>query len=773
MSGTRRIKDSPGGAGKTAGEETVLLSVPNWKRTLSRWRRSFGRGWRLFKQSKAGLLGLGIMFGFVFMAVFAPWIAPYDLDFLAPQEDVFKADNVNEVIVANESLDLLDPESENWKTPFGFSGLERMEEIIVYSDGGHAIKYVVDDKAIEGGRGLQIVSNSTHEIPRNITRMFQTSFILDHFTAFTNDMIYELTFDTLSIRFNASLPFEPIWFSNVWNRWGPRNAEGEYLHCWANETHLLMYARIPPNPIFGEFKDRRFFDVMSMDDFNVTNGTKIIGEPIMLNIPFLTQQPNTVNGSMIVIPTNKGIVAIKLDYNESNNRVRWVRIGEPMWFVSYEEIGEYWGRETVEPIADRPITIAKDNPSETLGKDRIILATNSQYLYSVRRMNGTMDWTATLVARGMREPRPIGLWPTFRGFVVVTGTSESLGFIASVDPESGDIKGNRTWYNMTTSAIVGQPDYIPSSRNYIFMTESQQIVILKETMQLDATFQAVGTGTDTTISYVGNIVNNVGSSQGNYYSMVTRDAIVWVQSVSGTYTAPLPPGVGPSGNRYILGTDVFGGDIFTQLVYAARTELVVGLVAAIISAGLGTIVGLMAGFYGRWVDVLLMRLTDIFLTLPILVVALLLAAVLGPSIGNIILIIAIFSWAGVARVIRAQTLSLKNRSFIDAARVSGASNRAIIFRHLAPNVLPLTFLYMVFTISGAIITEAILAFLGMGDPTAVTWGMMLQFLQISGNTLTAWWWLLPPGISITMLSLAFYLIGRAFDEVVNPRLRAR
>jgi peptide/nickel transport system permease protein len=265
----------------------------------------------------------------------------------------------------------------------------------------------------------------------------------------------------------------------------------------------------------------------------------------------------------------------------------------------------------------------------------------------------------------------------------------------------------------------------------------------------------------------------VGSTQGNYYSMVTVDGVLWVQSVSGTYTAPLPPGVYESGNRYILGTDVFGGDIFTQLVYATRTELVVGLVAAVISAGLGTIVGLIAGFYGGWVDTLLMRLTDIFLTLPILVVALLLAAVLGPSIGNIILIIAIFSWAGVARVIRAQTLSLKNRAFIDAARVSGASNRAIILRHLAPNVLPLTFLYMVFTISGAIITEAILAFLGMGDPTAVTWGMMLQFLQISGNTLSAPWWLLPPGISITLLSLAFYLVGRAFDEVVNPRLRAR
>ncbi|RLF71181.1 MAG: ABC transporter permease, partial [Thermoplasmata archaeon] len=210
-----------------------------------------------------------------------------------------------------------------------------------------------------------------------------------------------------------------------------------------------------------------------------------------------------------------------------------------------------------------------------------------------------------------------------------------------------------------------------------------------------------------------------------------------------------------------------------QFVYATRIELVVGILAALIAVGLGTAVGLISGYYGGWVDSLLMRLTDIFLTLPVLVIILLMAAILGGSIRNIIIIIAIFSWSGIARVIRAQTLSLKTRSFVDAARVSGASNTKIILVHLAPNVLPFTFLYMTFTISGAIITEAILAFLGFGDPTVITWGMMLQYLRISGNTLTAPWWLLPPGIGITLLSLAFYLIGRALDEVVNPRLRSR
>ena len=140
---------------------------------------------------------------------------------------------------------------------------------------------------------------------------------------------------------------------------------------------------------------------------------------------------------------------------------------------------------------------------------------------------------------------------------------------------------------------------------------------------------------------------------------------------------------------------------------------------------------------------------------------------------NIIIIIAILSWAGIARVIRSVTMSIKERAFVDAAIIAGASDSRLIFRHIAPNVLPYAFLYMTFNISGAIVTEAVLAFLGFGDGNYVTWGMMLQYLQISGHALDAPWWLLPPGVAITLLSLAFYLIGRAFDEVVNPRLRKR
>jgi peptide/nickel transport system permease protein len=167
-----------------------------------------------------------------------------------------------------------------------------------------------------------------------------------------------------------------------------------------------------------------------------------------------------------------------------------------------------------------------------------------------------------------------------------------------------------------------------------------------------------------------------------------------------------------------------------------------------------------------------MRFTDVILVLPALPLLIVFAAMMSPSIWNIIFIIAILGWGGVARVIRSEVLSLKERPFIDSARVTGASKSRIMFKHIAPNVFPYALLYMTFAISGAILFEAALSFIGLGDPSTISWGMMLNYVQHS-NALEAWWWLLPPGICITLVCLAFFLLGRAFDEIVNPRLRRR
>ena len=195
-------------------------------------------------------------------------------------------------------------------------------------------------------------------------------------------------------------------------------------------------------------------------------------------------------------------------------------------------------------------------------------------------------------------------------------------------------------------------------------------------------------------------------------------------------------------------------------------------VAALLSVGMGLIVGLVAGYLGEKTDVVLMRFTDVVLVLPTLPLLIILSAVLGASIWNIILVIALIGWPGTARVIRAEILSLKERPYIQSARVTGASSVRIMFRHLTPNVMPLVFLYMTFSVSGAILFEAALSFLGLGDINTPSWGTMLSTVQQT-DFLRAYWWLLPPGLGITILSLAFYFVGRAFEQIINPRLRAR
>jgi peptide/nickel transport system permease protein len=241
----------------------------------------------------------------------------------------------------------------------------------------------------------------------------------------------------------------------------------------------------------------------------------------------------------------------------------------------------------------------------------------------------------------------------------------------------------------------------------------------------------------------------------------------------GEYLAPLPPGCYKSGTCYILGTDFIGRDVFSQLVWGSQLALMIGFLAAFFSVALSLVVGIVSGYFGGWTDTLLMRFTDVILVLPGLPLLIVFAAVLGASIFNLVIMLSILGWAGGARVIRAMTLSLKERPFVDAARIAGASHIRIMFKHIAPNVLPIVFLFLTFSVSGTIIAEASLSFIGLGDPTHMSWGMMLYYAQNTGSALKAWWWLLPPGMAITFISLGFFLIGRAFEQIINPRLRRR
>lgn len=227
----------------------------------------------------------------------------------------------------------------------------------------------------------------------------------------------------------------------------------------------------------------------------------------------------------------------------------------------------------------------------------------------------------------------------------------------------------------------------------------------------------------------------------------------------------------------LMGTDCLGRDVWARLIYGARISLSVGIAAAIIATGLGILVGIVAGYSGGLTDEALMRLVDILLCLPVLPLLMVLVVLFGRNIIYIILIIAIFGWLGLSRLIRSQTLSLREMPFVECAAASGAPSSYIMARHLLPNVLPVALADFVLSVPGAILLEAALSFIGFGDPSTPTWGREFSFIRDWGiwqhGIGFIWWWVLPPGIAITVLCVAFVFVGHAVDEIVNPRLRRR
>lgn len=230
----------------------------------------------------------------------------------------------------------------------------------------------------------------------------------------------------------------------------------------------------------------------------------------------------------------------------------------------------------------------------------------------------------------------------------------------------------------------------------------------------------------------------------------------------------------PPSNQHILGTDDLGRDVFRNLISGSRVSLFIGILATLISMVLGTVFGITSGYYGKKVDIIIMRITDFFLVIPWLPLVLVLAAILGNSIWNIILVIGLTSWAGTARVVRSQTLSIKEKPFIERAVAIGSNGKHIMVKHILPNVFPLVFANTVLISAVAILSETTLSFLGLGDASRPSWGMMLHYAFESGAiSIGAYWYFLPPGICVVLVVLAFTFLGYAFDEVLNPKLKKR
>lgn len=243
----------------------------------------------------------------------------------------------------------------------------------------------------------------------------------------------------------------------------------------------------------------------------------------------------------------------------------------------------------------------------------------------------------------------------------------------------------------------------------------------------------------------------------------------------------------PPSLAHPFGTDHVGRDMLNLTVHGSRISMVIGFMSTIVTIVLGTLIGITSGYVGGRTDTILMRITDFFLVIPTFILAIILAPLLleivGPGVQVfgiratllvIVVVIGLTAWAATARIIRSQTLSVRERMFVDRARVIGGSSRHIMTRHILPNVVNLIVANTVLTFAGAVFIETTLAFIGLGDPFQPSWGQLLNAAQASGAPgLRAWWYILPPAVCVVMVILAFTLVGNALDDVLNPKAAGR
>lgn len=254
-----------------------------------------------------------------------------------------------------------------------------------------------------------------------------------------------------------------------------------------------------------------------------------------------------------------------------------------------------------------------------------------------------------------------------------------------------------------------------------------------------------------------------------------------------TVTTATATSLEPPSAAHLLGTDELGRDMLNLTVHGARISMSIGLMATLITILVGALIGVVAGFVGGRLDNALMRLTDFFLVLPTFVLAIILAPVILDIIGVeaqlfglratllvIVVVIGLTSWATTARIIRSQTLSIRERMFVDRARVIGSGQGHIMRRHIFPNVVNLIVAQAVITFAAAVFTETSLSFIGLGDPFSPSWGQLLDSAQSAGAPgLGAWWYIVPPAVCVVLVVLAFTLVGNALDDILNPKSRTR
>ena len=752
-----------------------MVTSKQIKEKIRDYRRSIKHSWTLFKASKIGLIGLGIMVGFIIMALVSPYIGlRHPMDWWAPDEDIVEIEGF-----------FNDQDGLNTKGVFGHSFANRNMPLGPMSygerlyagggDGGLFTPYgIYTYDTVTGGSEW---TSSAFETDSPVS----TDLIVENF-GWTDDPEYA----EIRILFgceDGNLYVLKDEFDTMRSEFPP-----DGIYQWSTQLDGSVSGIAVYKNSTGNNFDSNDMIFASTDAGSLYAFRGLISHPAALSLMWTTN----VSSSALNIPsvTEDGQYVF---VGSMDGKLYGISVitGDaiPEWNIEYEVSDSHWSSSPAlfAPIGTTPVIYA---------------TTDDGYLHSIWGENGTArpGWEDGLEILNSRNEVDGGnltdpkvttdgntiMFSSSTGYFYSIGSNKNLKMDFDTRISTTQITECLVspYYDsrftqqifVTANSVNGTPNNPSDDFTILYSLDNRANVTWRKTFEgmvlaPPISYSPPGvhlTSADVVLATVS--VDSTGTlSSGKMYSF----------SASGRNLCPLAPSwtlsddeKPASGNSYILGTDDRGHDILSQTLLGSRIALLVGFLSAIFSIGIGVIMGLVSGYYGGNVDAILMRFTDVILVLPALPLLIVFAAMMSASIWNIIFIISLLGWGGVARVIRSEVLSLKERPYIDAARVTGASKSRIMFRHIAPNVLPLALLYMTFAVSGAILFEAALSFIGLGDPSTMTWGMMLNYVQHS-NALEAWWWLLPPGICITLVCMSFFLLGRAFDEIVNPRLRRR
>ena len=777
------------------------IGIPTAVRLLRRAWRLVRRSWAIYRESRLGIVGLIIVGTFGAIAILAPVISPYPRDFEAPESDRFEVSQYAKQLTQLPNL-TYNPPVMGPTTPLssdrggGIWYINSVQQGFIFMD---FIRDVLGTNVTPFQAGnLSITLDITQDfdyapLPRPSPPLTAVYYLAPGRNASAQvgpgvrngaiaffagqDFVVADPFSR-EVIFHERLDFIPLWTGE-----NPASSGNMLISLDEQEVGATIFPPTPGREV-GPYHYFYAADANRTVVFEVTyvhaidtnrdgsgpKGHTVLYRNVSLSAPPFVYYTNRVDrwedyraglGQAILLPLANGTLEVR---NVTGALRSWVPL----------------------TLAGQPATV-----SGAIGFTRTDLPL---WVYLPLRSNSAtglaiFDVGRRSVVHELSFPNPtwepVGSATSYRGPAI---------YFAFFDAASGAAGTTHLFRINETAAEVLQFSQTFDGRVRTFFEVEQRskifVVTADSKIHMATTvfsgpepvvaepFGIIPPSTATYFAYAGALGGSL------FGSGITQQELngAWIQPADGravvfqllgTIRTPLPPGTYASGHNYILGTDFRGGDILTQLLWGTQVAFIVGVLAAAFAVGLGTFIGLISGYYGKVVDSLLMRTTDIFLVLPFLPIVLVLAAILRPSIWIIILVLGIVGWPGIARVIRAQTLTLKERPFVDAARVTGASDFRIIFNHIAPNVLPFSFLFMTLGVAGAIVTEAFLSFLGLGDATVISWGGMLSTVLTFGGALTAWWWLLPPGLAITFVSLGFYLLGRGFDEIVNPRLRRR